>query len=85
MRLVDAEDAVSESVGFILMISILMTAMAMVLMIGYPMFINSVNEAHMQNVEEGFYLISTNANKVVMFESPIQSSELKTERGEPLA
>ncbi len=81
MRFARAEDAVSESVGFILMISIIMTAMAIVLMIGYPMFINSVNEAHMQNAEEGFYLMSTNANKVVLFESPIQSSELKLNGG----
>jgi hypothetical protein len=81
MRFVKAEDAVSESVGFVIIVSIIMTAMAMVLMIGYPMFINSVNEAHMQNVEEGFYLMSTNANKVILFESPIQSSELRMNGG----
>lgn len=81
MTFVKSDDAVSESVGFVLMILIITTAIAAVLMIGYPIFADSVNEAHMQNMEEGFYLMSTNANKVVLFESPIQASELKLNGG----
>lgn len=81
MTLIKSDDAVSESVGFVLMILIITTSVAAVLMIGYPIFTDSVNEAHMMNMEEGFYLMSTNANKVVLFESPLQASELKLNGG----
>lgn len=77
MTFIKAEDAVSETLGFALLVFILTTAMAAVLMIGYPIYQGEVTKGHMQNMEEGFYLLSANANKVAMYESPSQSSELK--------
>lgn len=77
MRLLKADDGVSESLGFVLLAMVLMTAMAFVIMIGYPMYQESINQGHMQNMQEGFYLLSANMNKVALYESPTQSSELK--------
>ncbi len=71
------EEAVSESLGLILIAGILTFATALVLMIGYPIYVNSIYDGHMQNMEECFYLVATNGNKVAMYESPSQSSELK--------
>jgi hypothetical protein len=77
LRLLADDNAVSESLGFVLLAFIIMMAMTLVVMMGYPMYQNAINEGHLTNMEEGFYLLSANANKVVTYESPIQSSELK--------
>jgi len=77
MKLFIKDDAVSESLGFILLAFILTMAISIVLMIGYPIYQNTITQAHMQNMEEGFLLLSANANKVALYDSPIQSSELK--------
>lgn len=77
MSFLKADEGVSESLGFVLVALILTTVIAAILMIGYPIYQQSINEGHMQNMEEGFYLLSANANKVALYESPIQSSELK--------
>jgi hypothetical protein len=75
------DDAVSEMVGYTIMTGIIITAIAIVLMIGYPMFQKSITDAHMTNMAEGFNLLSSNGNKVAMYESPVQSSELKIYSG----
>lgn len=77
MTFIRADDAVSETLGFALLAMILISVMSAVLMIGYPIYQSQVNEGHMQNMEEGFYLLSDNGNRVAMYESPAQSSELK--------
>jgi len=76
-----SDEAVSEAVGFILLTFIITLSIAIVMMTGYQVFIGMINEAHMQNMEKGFYLMSNNANKVVLFESPQQASELKMDGG----
>jgi hypothetical protein len=81
MRFINDDCAVSESVGFVLLAFIIMLGISVVLMIGYPIYTNSVNEGHIQNMENGFFLLSANANKVALYESPIQSSELKIHDG----
>jgi hypothetical protein len=77
LKLLGDDTAVSESLGFVLLAFIIMMAMTLVVMMGYPMYQNAINEGHLTNMEEGFYLLSANANKVVLYESPVQSSELK--------
>jgi hypothetical protein len=77
MMLLKADDGVSESLGFVLIALVLTMTMAAILMIGYPIYQESINEGHMKNMEEGFYLLSANANKVALYESPVQSSEIK--------
>jgi Tfp pilus assembly major pilin PilA len=77
MRIITDDRAVSESVGFVLLAFIIMLGISTVLMIGYPIYQNSIIEGHIQNMENGFNLLSANANKVALYESPTQSSELK--------
>lgn len=77
MKILYDDTAVSESLSFMLIAFISMLALSVIVMIGYPMYQNAISESHLKNMEEGFYLLSANANKVVMYESPIQSSELK--------
>ncbi len=77
MRLMHSEEAVTESLAFMLISTIMTISLAAVMVIGYPVFTNTLSDAHMGNMEEGFYLVAYNANKVVLSESPIQSSELR--------
>ncbi|BAI60336.1 conserved hypothetical protein [Methanocella paludicola SANAE] len=80
-EIIYSDEAVSESLGFVLIACIITFAISLVIMLGYPVYVNSINEAHMQNMEEGFYLLSTNGNMVAMYQSPAQSSELKLDNG----
>jgi hypothetical protein len=79
--IIGSDEAVSESLGLVLIAGTLTFAISLVLMLGYPVYVNSINEAHMQNMEEGFYLLSVNGDKVAMCESPAQSSELRLSGG----
>lgn len=81
MSIIKSDDAVSESVGYIILIGILTTIIAITLMIGYPIFQSSVQDGHMQNMQEAIYLLSVNANKVAMYEAPSQSAEIKLNGG----
>ncbi|WP_424357869.1 DUF7289 family protein [Methanocella sp. MCL-LM] len=71
------DEAVSNTVGFIIISGILLTSVALVFVIGLPVYNKYVDQSHMQNMIEGFDLISENGNNVALFKTPYQQSELK--------
>ena len=72
-----SDDAVSVSVGYIIIIGILLTTLVIIFAIGFPLYNNYVDQSHLQNMAEGFDLVSENANNVAMLRTPYQQSELK--------
>jgi hypothetical protein len=76
-----SDAAVSESLGYIIITGILLTALAIIFAIGFPVYNNYVDQSHMQNMIEGFDLVSENANNVAMLRTPYQQSELKLFEG----
>lgn len=77
MGMLRSDRAVSESIGFILISTIIFISFVMIFAIGYPMYNNYVDDNHMQNVEKSFYIVAQNANLVAMQKSMLTSSELK--------
>ncbi len=72
-----SDEGVSESLGFIVIFGIYLTALALIFFIGYPLYNNYVYQSHMQNMMQGFDLVSENGNNVALLKTPYQQSELK--------
>lgn len=71
------DEAVSNTLGFVILSGILLTSVAIIFAIGLPVYNNYVGQSHMQNMIEGFDLISENGNNVALLRTPYQQSELK--------
>jgi hypothetical protein len=72
-----SDAGVSESFGFIIIFGIYLTALALIFAIGYPLYNDYVYQSHMQNMVQGFDLVSDNGNNVALLKTPYQQSELK--------
>lgn len=73
---VESESAVSESIGFILVTGIMVTAIGIIVMTGYPMLQSAMDNGHMQNMENGFILLGKSIDNVAEQKAPTQSVEL---------
>lgn len=78
---ISSESAVSESIGYILIIGIMILAIGAIYVIGYPALQNSIYEAHMQNMERGFIILGNNIDHVVSQNAPKQNVELNLKGG----
>lgn len=70
-------DAVSESISFIMLTAIMLTAFFLVYSAGFPAYNSYIDQSHMSNIEQSFSIIAYNGNTVAMHKSPFSSSELK--------
>lgn len=77
----DSDNAVSESVGYLLVLSIMMLSMGAIYAIGYPALQSSIDNGHMQNMENGFIIIAKNLDRITTEDAPAQSTELKLNGG----
>lgn len=77
MDILRSDRAVSESVGFILIATMIFISFVMIFTIGYPMYNSYVDSNHMENVGKSFSIVARNANLVAMQKSMLSSSELK--------
>lgn len=75
--LIETETAVSESISFILLTAIMLTAFFIIYATGLPAYNSYVDQSHMTNIEQSFSIIASNGNTVAMHKSPFASSELK--------
>jgi hypothetical protein len=77
ISLFKSDSAVSESVGYVMVASILSASLIIIYMVGYPVYNDYINQGHIENMNEGFYILSDTANKVAKFDATFQSCELK--------
>lgn len=71
------EAGVSESLGYIMISGIMIVSFFLILSVGYPVYNNYLDNSHMRNIQESFYILSYNGNSVAMHNAPYSSSELK--------
>lgn len=81
MKFIQSESAVSESVGFMLTLAIVLVSSAMVYYSGAPMLDKSEKNAHFQEMENSFTYLSQNIDKVGYERAPIRITELKIKGG----
>lgn len=77
MDMFRSERAVSESIGFIMVATMVFISFAMIFTIGYPVYNSYVDNNHMENVGKSFSIMAHNANLVAMQKSMLTSTELK--------
>ncbi len=80
-NLIISETAVSEALGFILTLGVLLIASGIVYLGGYPILQDSMKAAHLQEMEESFLLLGQNINEVAYERAPIRTTELKIVQG----
>lgn len=76
-----SDEAISESVGYIMILGIIIAALAIIYAVGYPMLEGSIDDSHFENMESGFDIMSDNMARVSTYHAPGQSVELKLRGG----
>jgi hypothetical protein len=80
-NLVISETAVSEALGFILTLGIVLIASGIVYLGGISILNESMDASHFQEMEESFMLLGQNINEVAYERAPIRTTELKLVKG----
>jgi len=77
IKFLSSEDAVSEVVDFVTILSLLVLSIGLIGMAGYPIVKNAQEANHIENTKQSFIVLANNINKVVMGQAPSQNVELK--------
>jgi hypothetical protein len=80
-NLTRSEMAVSEALGFILTLGILLIASGIVYLGGLPILQDAKDASNFQEMEESFMLLGKNMNEVAYERAPIRTTELKIVQG----
>lgn len=75
--IVASEDALSEVLGFSLTLGLMVLALGVIGVAGYPMLEHMQEREHLLNIEQSFSVLQPNINKVAYGKAPSQSVELK--------
>lgn len=76
-RILRSEDAVSEVVDFSIILGIMLLAVAVIGVAGFPLVVHMQESGHAENVRQSFIVLTANINKIVFGAAPSQSVELK--------
>ena len=76
-NLFQTEDAVSEVVDFSITLGVMLLAIAVIALAGYPLVQHMKENGHMENIKQSFSVLTPNVNKIVFAKAPSQSVELK--------
>jgi hypothetical protein len=80
-NIIHSENAVSEAIGFILTLGIVLLASGIVYAGGLPILQQSMDSTHFMEMEESFLLLAQNINEVAYERGPVRSTELKILQG----
>lgn len=73
----DKTDAVSEVVGYIIILGIVIMSIGMVLNSGFPVIQDAQQGEHMENVQKTFEILQNNFDEIVERDVPARATELK--------
>ena len=76
-RILRSEDAVSEVVDFSIILGIMLLAVAVIGVAGFPLVEHMQESGHAENVRQSFIVLAANINKIAFGAAPSQSVELK--------
>ncbi|MDF1557504.1 MAG: hypothetical protein P1P80_04910 [ANME-2 cluster archaeon] len=74
---IKSQTAVSEAIGFILTLGVIILASGLVYAGGLPILEQSMTRSHFMEMEESFKVLGQNINEVVYERAPVRNSELK--------
>ena len=76
MRFIRSEEAVSETIGFILILGIIMTSIGIITAYGYPILEKTQENTQFQSTEQGFLVLQSNMKMVALDQSPIKTIKM---------
>lgn len=80
-RLIESDSGVSNTLGYMILLGILVTAIGITYMLGYPTLLNMISGGHIQNMERGFIILGNNVDRVMEQSTPMQNTELSLRGG----
>ncbi|WP_048815538.1 DUF7289 family protein [Methanosalsum zhilinae] len=72
-----SEKAVSEVLGFITVLGIMLVAVSIIAVSGFPLIDDMKSTAHKENIRQSFMVLDSSFDKVVFGKAPSQSVEMK--------
>lgn len=76
-RLIKSDDAVSETLDFVVIIGILILAFGIISVSGYPILKKAQEAKYIENTKQSFVLLSDSVNKIAIGKAPSRSVEVK--------
>jgi len=73
----NSQTAVSEAIGFILTLAVVILASGLVYANGLPILQQSMDTSHFMEMQESFSLLGQNINEVAYERAPVRNTELK--------
>ena len=78
----NSDKAVSEVLGFVTIVGILVLSLSLIGVAGYPVLKSAQETRYIENTRQTFVVMAENINKVVMGQTPSQNIEMKMYGGE---
>ena len=75
------EQGVSETIGFIIILGIVMTGIALVTLYGYPALLNQQAEANIKNMGNTMIVLQTDLNSLAYRIVPYQETAIQVSGG----
>lgn len=80
-RLEHSQDAVSEVVGYTLLLGIIVIAIGIISMTAFPVIQDAKEKAYLKNMEQGFTVLDSKASLVSIGKQPTQIVQMYTQAG----
>jgi len=71
--LIRSEEAVSETIGFILILAIIMISIGMIVAVGFPIIQQTRDNSQFQNMEQSFMVLQSSGKMVGLDNAPIKT------------
>ncbi len=81
MQLIRSENAVSEVVGYVLILGIVITSIGLMYTYGLPMLESSQSKIRYQSVEQGFAVLQSNLDKTAYDQAPVKTTRINVGEG----
>lgn len=81
-RLIDSREAVSEVVGYILLLGVIVSAVGLISVLAFPIIEDAKEDAYLKNVEQGFTVLDSKISLVALGKSPTQLIQMYSTKGD---
>ncbi|MCG7849603.1 MAG: hypothetical protein MIO93_10555 [ANME-2 cluster archaeon] len=81
-RLIFSQNAVSEVVGYMLLLGIIVTSVGLVSVLAIPIIEDAKEDAYLKNMEQGFTVLDSKVSLVTLGKSPTQLVQMNCPKGD---
>jgi len=81
-RLIFSQNAVSEVIGYMLLLGIIVTSVGLVSVLAIPIIEDAKEDAYLKNMEQGFTVLDSKVSLVALGKSPAQLVQMNCPKGD---